>query len=252
MEDDKKRIIDIIKKCLALGDSSRNNSEGEIANALAAAKRLMDQHNLSMAEVAESDQPQREEIIEHKMEERAGAPNWEYDLPRVCNNLFGTRHFISIGYPSYKRKVVFVGYPSDVALAVEVYKLLWMEMMEMGRVWSYENPSPELTNKQRLVRRFKYIEGIVETLSYRSASHYQGFSKKEETALTVYDKKKADEIQGWLKSHYDLGPMRRRDTGLHDDAREAGNTDGKKVSLNFSKAVKKSNGPAPLRLGYNK
>jgi hypothetical protein len=52
--EDKEKIIELIRKCLALGDSSKNNQEGEIANALAAAKRLMDKHNLSMAEVAES------------------------------------------------------------------------------------------------------------------------------------------------------------------------------------------------------
>lgn len=247
---DKSKLIDIIKKCLALGDSSRNTNEAEVANALAAAKRLMDQHNLSMAEVAET-QGRKDEIVEHQMEERSGAPTWEYDLPWVCDHLFGTKHFTLVGYPSYKRKVVFVGYEPDVALAVEVYKLLWMELMGMGREWSYNNPSPELSHKQHLVRRFKYIEGVVDSLRVRAQDNYQGFTPKESKALQVMSDTKLKDVSAWLKAKRSLTTSHRRETGLHGDAKDAGYSDGKKVSLNFSKAVKKANGK-PLQLGFDK
>jgi hypothetical protein len=245
--DEREKIIDRIKKCLALGDSSRNPNENEVANALAAAKRLMDTYNLSMAEVAETERP-KDEIVELRMEERSGAGSWEYDLPHVCDRLFGTKHFTLIGEASYRRAVVFVGYAPDVAIAAEVYKLLKMELMGMGREWSYENPSPGLSSKQQLVRRFKYIDGVVQMLIRRAADNYQGFTPKESRALQVMSSKKLQDIGEWLKANRNLRSSSRRETGLHDDAKMAGFEDGKGVSLNFSKAVKTQG--QPLRLDH--
>jgi len=233
------RIIDTIKKCLALGDRDKNPHEGEVENALRMAKNLMDKHNLSMADVAEKEGDSFGNIKEESMKERAGAPRWEYELPWVCDALFNTKHFSRINpYRTERRAVVFVGYETDVTLAVEVYKLLKLELMQMGLRWSKANPSPEMTPKQALVRRFKYVEGVVDTLRYRANRMSDEMSKADAAKVTALVVRKDKQVAEFVKAKYELTSRRQRYTDNNADAREAGESDGRKVSLDFKKHVK--------------
>jgi uncharacterized protein YlxP (DUF503 family) len=245
-----KDIIDRIKKCLALGDSSRNTNENEVAVALAMAKTLMAKHNLSMAEIAETDEKLTEEIIQHRMQERSGAPNWEYDLALVCCYLFSVRSFVNIGYPRYKRTVCFVGYELDVAVSVEVYKLLKMEVGTMGLNWSRDDfDSQTLSVKAALVRRHKYIDGIVQTLIKRAHDKVEGLSNVQLAKTNALVITKTSAIDKYLKDELDLRDSRRKATDAHRDAYWSGKQDGKNISMDFDKAVK-GNSAEPLKLEH--
>lgn len=241
-------IIEKIRKCLALGDKTRNPNENEVETAVRMAKMLMEQHNVSMADLVEREGKMSEEIREQSMAERAGAPNWEYDLSLVCRYLFSVQCFVRMGWPTYKKSVVFVGYETDVALAAEVYKLLKMELMTLGLRWSRSNPSPHLTPKQALVRRFKYVDGVVITLIRRAkaASGSQSVAAAAKTGALVVRKESA--IAEWM-GKYKLRQTQRRGTGLHGDAVAAGIKDGNSVSMNFKSAVK-GTAKGNLELGY--
>lgn len=243
-------IIEKVRGCLALGDKARNPNENEAETAVRMARMLMEKHNLSMADIVEKEGKLSEEIREQQMVERSGAPNWEYDLSLVCKYLFGVQSFVRIGRPSYHKSVVFIGYETDVALAVEVYKLLKLELMGMGLRWSNENPSPQLTPKQALVRRFKYLDGVVIALIRRA---------KEQSALAAADANKVralvvvkDAGISKFMERYKLGTSARRGSNAHMDAVTSGIADGKKVSMNFKDAIKGEASTARPELSLNK
>lgn len=242
-------IVEKIRKCLALGDSERNSNENEVETALKMARQLMDRHNLSMADVAERDGQVAGKIGEVRTEERSGAPNWEYDLTSVLDHLFGVSSFVSVGYPRYKQRVVFVGYESDVALANEVYKLLKLELSRMGLRWQRLNSDPLLSAKQNLVRRHKYLDGVVHALWVRAKEQAAPTADSAKIMGLVVRKDKS--IDEWMRAKYPhLRATTRHSTGLHSDATAQGKRDGQDVSLNFRESMRGRGGADPLRIGH--
>lgn len=82
---DQDRIIDKIKKCLALGQSS---NAGEAANALRQAQKLMEMHGITEAKLGQS------EIGEAKVKSAASvsrAKDWELRLFNIVAKAFGCR-----------------------------------------------------------------------------------------------------------------------------------------------------------------
>lgn len=248
--DERDRIIDTIKKCLALGDREKNEHEGEVENALRMAKSLMTKHNLTMADVAEKTGVLPGAIKEEETVDRAGAMNWEYDLPWVCCKLFDVRYFINIKSRRHQRKsVTFVGYEQDVALAVEVYKLLKMELMEMARKWGKDNMDETLSPKGMWVRKAKYLDGVVYTLVNRAAQQAEGLTKAEVTKVTALVVRKDQTIDKFIsEKHKNLKTTHRRYSDNHADAMEEGQRDGKKVSLSFKDKIKPDNDQGPRNM----
>lgn len=263
--EDRKRILERIRACLALGDKERNPSENEAATAIAMAKKLMAQYNLSMADVAFSE-ANVGAIREESLRARAGIPKWEIDVGRVCNNLFGTKYFLRPvverskyathrnGEPKLTEKtiIVFYGYDTDVALAVEVYKLLKLEILGMARRWEIKEAQdkPYLTPGQIRGRRFAYCDGIVWSLINRS--NQEAAQRNAADAAKVRDLviRKDEGLKEWAKkTHPDLHPVRRRETGAHEDAQFDGTNDGRKISLEFKNTIRTSS-DKPLSISH--
>lgn len=278
--DDKSKIIDTIRKCFALGDKTRNPSEAEAENAIRHAKRLMAAYNLTMADVVEKTGELPDKIVEEHTTPRSEPPFWETRISRVCDHLFGTKSFLSDKavygpdgktFRSWHRIVVFCGYAPDVALALEVYKLLKMELLVLARDFERRdraNPAPDYnydsgeettfdwagaTPAQIRTRKFKYLEGVVRTLENRSWTDWDAAKTAQEkrTRDLVIVPKQA-KVDAWVKEHHDLHSIARRSSELHSGAVDAGVQDGKSVNLNFKNKVSTDAKGNKLSLGYNK
>jgi len=264
MEPEVQKIIDKIRACLALGDSDRNSSPEEVETALRMAKHLMQKHNLTMDDVAEG-ASNANEITMEGLAERSGAPKWEYSMCFVCNNLFDTRSFVRVGDKKFKKKLIFVGYPTDVAISVAVYKLLVLELRKMGNDWSAKNSDQEKTQKMNLTRKHKYLYGVVVTLIRRTETgkdpkddertESAGARGDGDSPLTVEEmsravaisSRKVEEIDDWMEENLELkSGSSKKIHSKNMDAYLEGLQDGSKVNLDFRSTVGTKRHPAKM------
>lgn len=128
---DKSRVISLIRKCLAKGDKTRNNSLEEVEVALAMAQKLMTEHNISLTEVQfnAEDGTLKEGIVEKGT---ALKPvKWRRVVPHVVDILCNTEHFIRTDYDG--QKVMFVGLPDDVEMAGVLLEMLLKAIQQLRR-----------------------------------------------------------------------------------------------------------------------
>lgn len=115
------RIIEKIRKCLAL--ASNNPSEEEAKAAALQAQKLLAKYNISMTDVEELEQ-EVEEIVEvatwFSDIVKGVARAWKYDLAYIVASNFRCKHFFY-----GKSAVVFYGHKTDAEAASEVYKYLF-------------------------------------------------------------------------------------------------------------------------------
>lgn len=240
---EKEDIIRKIRQCFALGDRERNPSEHEAEAAINTAKRLMAKHNLSMAEVAldSGDALSSQKIVNTSLSPRSTPPRWELELPWVCAHLFDVSFYYRRHHmPTEKTAVVFVGYEHDVAIAIEVFKLLKMELLVMGQRWAARNLNAMRSN------RFYYTLGVVDRLRDRARQASSGLNGVEENTCRAIVVSKEANIKRWIQERLQLGASRKLSQGDGNiRERHEGYRDGEVVSLNFAKAVKNVPKPEP-------
>ena len=115
------KIIERIRKCLAL--AANNPSEEEAKAAALQAQKLLAKYNISMVDI-EAMEKTEEEIVESAVWFRdcvkGVARAWKYELARIVAENFRCKHFF------YGRKAaVFYGHETDAKAAAEVYKYLF-------------------------------------------------------------------------------------------------------------------------------
>lgn len=115
------RIIEKIRKCLALANN--NPSEEEAKAAALQAQKLLAKYNISISDVEEVENTS-EEIVEqavwYKDIVKGVARAWKYELAGIVAKNFRCKHFF------YGRKgVAFYGHKTDAEAAAEVYKYLF-------------------------------------------------------------------------------------------------------------------------------
>lgn len=251
-KEERDRIVERIRRCLALGDKSRNPSEAEAETAVRMAKNLMAEYNLSMADVANANMENAfGPMVEVTYEKKSTPPMWENLLVKVCVELFGIYSFIR--RTENADKIVFCGRENDVAISMEVYKLLKLEIMSLGSRWERENRNlmdwNYLSDGQWRTRRWKYQEGVVYTLVKRAHLQSEELSKADAEKSTALVVRKENDARNWAKEKYQLVQSHNRPSGLHGDAFGQGQRDGNKVGLDFKNKVRNSNGQQPKLIG---
>lgn len=115
------RIIEKIRKCLALANN--NPSEEEAKAAALQAQKLLAKYNISISDVEELEAT-TEEIVEHpvwfKDCVKGVARAWKYDLADIVAKNFRCKHFFY-----GKSAAVFYGHKTDAEAAAEVFKYLF-------------------------------------------------------------------------------------------------------------------------------
>lgn len=141
------KLIEKLRKVLALCDSP---SEGEAAAAAAHLARLLEKHNLNIAQL-EADGQDAAAIIEHRVPLSTGAPScWRVFLAMDLAETYFCS--VMLGSSGTKRKTsfYFVGRADNVAVANAVYEFLIDELVRLSResrrehmeVWDeYVNPN---------------------------------------------------------------------------------------------------------------
>jgi hypothetical protein len=118
------RILDKIKRLLALARSSSNQHEA--ANALHMAQQLMKKHQLSDTDIALHD-------ITERYTKRANAadkqPRWSLLLAHTVGTAFGLRYFVS-WHRDVGNSIVFVGPKDRVEIGTYCYEVLAPQLVK--------------------------------------------------------------------------------------------------------------------------
>lgn len=222
-------IMDRIRKCLNLADITKGATEAEAIAAMAAAKKLMAEHNLSMSDIEVKEEAAAGANEAMDSIQRKDRPVWEQYMARVADNLFGTQHYFTYAINKkgkQTRRVKFVGTGQDAAIAAESYTILVDLVWKMAYDHSY-------TGKEHK----SYCMGVANTLYARSKD-----SIKEETPVQAERGRGIMVIKNQVvKVHMDklaLRPMRRNTPSVNSEAYNHGKADGRNVNMDFRKALR--------------
>lgn len=222
-------ILDRIRKCLNLADKTKGATEAEAAAAMAAAKKLMAEHNLSMSDVEIKEEARAGAVEAADTIERKDRPTWEQYMARVVDNLFGTSHYFSFG-PNKKgslvRRVKFVGVGQDAAVAAEAYTILVNMVWDMAYGHGYSGKEHK-----------SYCMGVVTTLHSRSKDSIKDATPAQEERgreiMVIKNQVVADHLKKLA-----LRPMRRSNPSVNSEAYHHGKVDGRNVNMDFRRVLK--------------
>ncbi len=207
-----KRILDKIKKLMALANSSNPH---EAANALRKAQLLMQEYQLSESDVALSD------IVEHSAtlaNTSKTQPQWSMNLMGMIQQTFGVTGYFNPGL----RRCFFVGYQDRAEIAAYCYTVLARQLKAARREYQ-ASLNKRLKPKTKTARADLFCEGWVSGV-------YQ-----QVRDLVPSEKEQALVAQFMSQKHSRLTPAKVREanaTARDQDAGDAGFIAGKQVKLN--------------------
>lgn len=192
------KIIGRIKKLLRLANNDAA-SEGEIENAMAFAKKLMDQYNLEEQAILieETDEQVASKVVEEVMFAMKGT------IYPQLRNLIGASAILCgcrIYYDDYhyidgkrKRAIMIYGQPHDVAVARAMFKELRASMntlvyINYGRKHSIEQSSYRKGFSQRILSRARELNGKRDRTKTPEASTCTAIVLKKDVALDIFAK----------------------------------------------------------------
>ena len=145
----KDKILDKIKKCLAL---SRSANEHEAALALKQAQALMQQHGLTADHVDLSD------VTEHQVKSPNTLPSWHWSLIHICGLAFGCEYFINHVNGGH---IVFLGVGGRSELAAYAYEVLLRQLKQARRTFIKTELSRVRIQKNKTYRADMFCRGWV-------------------------------------------------------------------------------------------
>lgn len=181
----KEEILEKVKALLALGDSSRNNSDEEAKMAMLKAQELMAKYDISAEEVEDEDEEKySHEVCEHK---------WDYAY-RVPLAHVLSKNFRCMVYVKGK-KIVFMGHSSDAKICKATFEFAYQFIQRRGnsiynKRYSMGYPTKGVFNS--------YADGFIRGL--QEAFDAQCVALAVVTPQDVIDEFK-DMSKGWKTKH---------------------------------------------------
>jgi len=245
MTNDKAKIIERLKKILALANN--NDSEGEIENALKFAKELMDTYHISEADIKNADNV----IAFCKEFIKSGSSkltNFEIFLSMAVCDIIGTvktyyskkiaitdpitgAYVMENGKVQYKHGIYFYGENTDVVFAGIVYETLLRRITNIalnryGTIWRGDGRS--------------YADGFVQGL----LTKLNEAKNKNDNAIKAIILSKTQAAENWLKKEEGLTLTKSKaKISVHDEnAYSKGNVDGRNTDTNFNRPLNSGNG----------
>lgn len=220
------KLIEKIRKLFRLGDAARNSSEGEVMNALEAAKRLMAENNISMAEVAR--ETTKEGVNKNWNPARkvaAGQSGKKQHIAIFENTLFQAVGKLTGTQPiRFGTMMVFFGEENDVAIAEALYQALLGSLRACSRSVIGAGWTP--SHRQ-------YAEGFTDAIWSRACASAAPSAASDGTMALVLASKST-----WLDAQLKLAfpnlkslPSAKPKGKQDPFAYSAGHSDGKKVDL---------------------
>jgi hypothetical protein len=214
-------IISKIRKCLAL--SKGTNFSEESKTAMAMAKKIMDEHGLSMSDIEmdETGHVKQNTFTEVNGYTARDLWPWEKHLSSVLKFILPVEVFLR-----NMQQIVFVGTPSDAAMASEVFKILRSELLRISR------------DEETPMERRSFLDGCVVQMYRRAEEIHESQSKpKHRTKSTALVVVKEEDLKKHMEK-YNLTSSTSRGSRRDDEAYWRGRDAGNSVGLNFSGRLK--------------
>ena len=214
MTEDKKRILEKIRKCMALGSSA---NEHEAAAAMRQARKLMDMHGLTNEHVELSELGKETTASEH-----VNPPLWAAALQTVIARAFQCSAF------SGRHRAIFVGRAENAKVAAYTYEVLMRQIKSARQAFTAERVPVWLSPAQKKKVSQGYCEGWVSSVQ-QSVREFAAPLRDEED----------EKHQRFMEKETGNRPIpeakpRKSVSERHSLARQAsyaGAVDGEKVSL---------------------
>lgn len=148
---DKKKALEKIKKCLALGKSA---NEHEAAQALKQAQALMKQYGIGTEEIKLSD------VGEFGAQAAMTLPQWHWNLTAICAKAFDCKRYFDVALG----EMVFVGVAGKQELAAYAYEVLLRQLRKARREYMATELKRVRIAKNKTYRADCFCEGWVHTV----------------------------------------------------------------------------------------
>lgn len=170
------RILEKIKKCLALSQSSNPN---EAEAALRQARKMMEQHNLELSDVEAS------RASEARVDAGAGTrvpPVWMCRLASVCAEVFSC-DVVLVGSKYNGREIRFIGVGSAPTLTTYAYDVLSRQLKKARREYVASQKRCSLPTKRR--RGDAFANAWIDAVAYK-VTQFAGMNEGTSMAIQAY------------------------------------------------------------------
>jgi len=214
---DKSKILDRIRKCLALGKSANEN---EAATALRQARKLMDQHGLTEADV---DTAQVTQWV-GEIGRRNQPPLWLHRLALVIADTWDCVLIYDQGTPTHYGLVRFIGVGAKPELAAYTWQVL-SRLLERSRAAHVRGLRKGLKRQTKVRRGDLYAKGWTYAV-YEKVADLAGNNEKDKALIDAWLRQQGVRTQKTAARDTGKG-LRQHDTGSF----VAGRSDGSQVQL---------------------
>lgn len=190
----KEKIIEKIKKALALANNNKNPNEAQAAMLMA--QKMMAKYHIEMQELEEAEEP---EIQQDGVEIKKGS--WRKSLMKlICNNYRCDCYIQGSG----GKKIVIVGAKEDIEIAKTIYEFAENQLLD-GFNKYFKNNYEEYTEIQiKNAVRKDYADGFIRGLNEKfKRQKKEEIKKNEQYALVVTNKKVEEYMENLnIRGHY--------------------------------------------------
>lgn len=183
---DKNKVIEKIKKCLAL---SKSANEHEAAQALKQAQALMNKYQINEDVVALSEISEVGVICTQS----SSLPRWQVTLVQTCSAAFGVGSLLGVGLAKdldVKRVVKFYGLGAKPALAAYAYEVLLRKVKKEREQYIKHELKRVSSPRQKTARADAFCEGWVWSVS--KAVQVFAVGDEEADLIKKYEERKRD------------------------------------------------------------
>lgn len=190
----KEKIIEKIKKALALANNNKNPNEAQAAMLMT--QKMMAKYHIEMQEIEESEES---EIQENELDIKKGS--WRKSLMKlICNN-YRCNCFLR---GNTGKRIIIVGAKEDIEIAKTIYEFAENQLID-GFNKYFKNNYEEYTAIQiKNAVRKDYADGFIRGLREKFARQKAEETRKNEQYALIVTNKKVEEYMENLniKGHY--------------------------------------------------
>ena len=190
----KEKIIEKIKKALALANNNKNPNEAQAAMLMA--QKMMAKYHIEMQEVEEVEEA---EVQEDEVNVKKGS--WRKSLMKVICNNYRCDCFLR---GTTGKRIIIVGAKEDIEIAKTIYEFAENQLLD-GFNNYFKNNYEEYTEIQiKNAVRKDYADGFIRGLKEKFARQKEEETKKNEQYALVVTNKKVEEYMENLniRGHY--------------------------------------------------
>lgn len=200
----KEKIIEKIKKALALANNNKNPNEAQAAMLMA--QKMMAKYHIAMQEIEEAEET---EIQENSVNIKKGS--WRKRLMKVICNNYRCDCFIQ---GTTGKKIIIVGAKEDIEIAKTIYEFAENQLLDGFQRYFKNNYEEYASIQVRNAVRKDYADGFIRGLNEKfERQKIEETKENEEYALVVTNKK----VEEYMKNLNIKGHYRPRDNSSFTD-----------------------------------